>query len=458
MAVGKPVGAFLHSFVFSIWDNVVGPKVIKVWPSYVIESQLKKSIGDCEEVDEVGVEVNEDNQPFSKSGLENVIAKYLALHTLTGHLVTRESEIIDYETASDICLSVPALNFLAQSTTFYSLMVPNYECSRVYQDDPCMTSFSIVFNYEFEEMFWNLHPLLLHLIHHVTRRIKVGLSQDPYYHKKSLVLAWIAEIYSQLRETVDLSVQFPTHSPLGIKEIFSKSSLAWDTIITAMLSTGSCCVVGRNENTINRVVDLLLFFLPDADQTLCCRYASDCFCCGLHIQGLLEDPQGSRNINSAGILLNKFPLTLVDLSHKGRVKFSGYLHEHYRRKQRQLRQQEYNIIENHEPDVLFTTDGVFRTFGSSSRYVRWCLEQLDSHNVDHWPRIISSFHRALSFQADTLLKAFYDERQQKGESMTSLCSRLRKTLQITEPDFWLLAATAERMQPGFCLNITNYRF
>lgn len=34
-------------------------------------------------------------------------------------------------------------------------------------------------------------------------------------------------------------------------------------------------------------------------------------------------------------------------------------------------------------------------------------------------------------------------------SSSEACQRLKKSLQITDPDFWLLTATAERLQPGF---------
>lgn len=161
-------------------------------------------------------------------------------------------------------------------------------------------------------------------------------------------------------------------------------------------------------------------------------------------KGLLENVHGNRTMNAADIILNHSPVTLVDLNRKGQVRFSGYIHEHYRRKQSQLRQQEYNIMHSLQPDTLFTTEWVYystiynrkktvtgnggkiyrivcpvshcrsvlRPFRGSSRYVRWCLEQLESHNVEHWPRIISSFQQALLVQAGNLMSAFVSECQQ----------------------------------------------
>jgi hypothetical protein len=49
---------------------------------------------------------------------------------------------------------------------------------------------------------------------------------------------------------------------------------------------------------------------------------------------------------------------------------------------------------------------VFRPCGESSRYVRWCLEQLATHNTEHWTRIIAAFHQALALQAHDVIKAF----------------------------------------------------
>lgn len=144
------------------------------------------------------------------------------------------------------------------------------------------------------------------------------------------------------------------------------------------------------------------------------------------IQGLLEDANGVRNINSSDILLNEFPLTMLDLSRKSKaVKFTGYGHEHHRSKNRQSREQEFNLIQRRPPDIPFTTEydfrhtcfkntytdnlfcrSIFRPFTESSRYVRWCLEQLQTHNTEHWTRIISAFHQALALQAADVIKAF----------------------------------------------------
>jgi 3-methyladenine DNA glycosylase AlkD len=38
--------------------------------------------------------------------------------------------------------------------------------------------------------------------------------------------------------------------------------------------------------------------------------------------------------------------------------------------------------------------------------VRWCLEQLATHNTEHWTRIIAAFHQALALQAHDVIKAF----------------------------------------------------
>lgn len=123
---------------------------------------------------------------------------------------------------------------------------------------------------------------------------------------------------------------------------------------------------------------MLAFFLPDNHQILCSRYAAKRFASGLFIQvsvvtdpsgqaliiilvfyfskGLLENVNGVRDINCADILLNEFPLTLLDLSQRGKIKFSGNVHEHYRSKQRHAREQEFNIIQRREPNIPFSTE------------------------------------------------------------------------------------------------------
>lgn len=122
---------------------------------------------------------------------------------------------------------------------------------------------------------------------------------------------------------------------------------------------------------------MLAVFLPEAHQFSCSRYASNNFSGGLFIQviiktcryitvsvqlmcafhqGVIENINGVRNINSADIMLNEFPLTLLDLSQKGKVKFSGNVHEHYRSKQRHAREQEFNIVQRRQPNLPFSTE------------------------------------------------------------------------------------------------------
>lgn len=53
--------------------------------------------------------------------------------------------------------------------------------------------------------------------------------------------------------------------------------------------------------------------------------------------------------------MNEFPLTLLDLTRKGRIKFSGHVHEHYLNREKHSREQEFNIIQRKQPDVYFPT-------------------------------------------------------------------------------------------------------
>ena len=139
-----------------------------------------------------------------------------------------------------------------------------------------------------------------------------------------------------------------------------------------------------------------MLFLPEPRQILCSRYADTNFCCGLnvqvttivlrglettldesssflhtshlchilgynlidlfifYVQGLVEDSK--KSVKPSDILLNQLPVAVLDLSRKGTIKFSGYLHEHYRWKQRQCRQQELNILQQKQYDIPFTTE------------------------------------------------------------------------------------------------------
>ena len=196
MAAGQPIDSdFLHSLVFAIWDNVIGPKILKIWlPTALIEKEVKVDRdANGDEVDEVGVEISEENQSMVRTSNnengsrastpvvrldDNVVAKYLAIHTLTGHLTIKPKET-DFESVSDVCLSVPALCFISQTATFYCHIFSNYNASNAEGciEDPCMCSLSIVFHFNHENIFWNLQPLVIHLLHQVAHKIKFGLSR-----------------------------------------------------------------------------------------------------------------------------------------------------------------------------------------------------------------------------------------------------------------------------------------
>lgn len=181
------MGDWLHSFIFAAWDNVVGPKVLKIWPasSFASSDELNTNY-----FDEVGIEIQEEkgidstDEPISlkKNIFTKVdgdsVAKYISVHTLTGHLA--KTKHTDYDGVNDISLSVPALGFASQTATFYCLCFSNIdgETTNICVEEPHMASLSIVFDYsKYLDAFWNLQPLILHLLRKTVERLKVGLSQ-----------------------------------------------------------------------------------------------------------------------------------------------------------------------------------------------------------------------------------------------------------------------------------------
>lgn len=179
----------LHSFVFAAWDNVVGPKVVKTWPA----SQFSKYevLSDNTLVDEVGTEVDEiDHEKSGPTGPtktpdsslslidDDPIAKYISVHTLTGHLV--RSKHTDYDSVNQVFLEVPSLGFTSQTATFYCLSFHSNsnKGDPHILEEPYMVSLSIVLCYSnFNKIIWKLQPLLIHLLERVVECLKVGLSQ-----------------------------------------------------------------------------------------------------------------------------------------------------------------------------------------------------------------------------------------------------------------------------------------
>ena len=184
----------IHSFVYAAWDNVVGPKILKTWPASSFQV-----IPACDVVDEVGVEVAEGQvasdpggfSTSSRNGCRSIspslqekdeVAKYISVHTLTGHLA--KAQHTDFDSVNDVCLNVPALGFASQSATFYCLFLPENvvgDLGTFCTEEPCMSSLSAVFYYHRVDEFWSLQPLVLHLLRKTAERLKVGLSQVIYY-------------------------------------------------------------------------------------------------------------------------------------------------------------------------------------------------------------------------------------------------------------------------------------
>lgn len=82
------------------------------------------------------------------------------------------------------------------------------------------------------------------------------ICQDLNYHEEPIVSEWLGEIHHILKDSCRLRIsRSPPTSPISIKQtMFKKSQIAWDVVITSMLTTmGSCCVVGKSEEQINGV-------------------------------------------------------------------------------------------------------------------------------------------------------------------------------------------------------------
>ena len=174
---------------------------MKVWPtSEFISDEVNASII-SDGVDEVGIEIEEEkgidstDEPsplrkniFTKFDADSV-AKYISIHTLTGHLA--KTKHTDYDGVNEISLIVPALGFASQTATFYCLCFSNSNDGEINicVEEPLMASLSLVFDYnKCLDEFWNLQPLILHLLSKTVERLKIGLSQvlklHPLFHEE----------------------------------------------------------------------------------------------------------------------------------------------------------------------------------------------------------------------------------------------------------------------------------
>ena len=84
----------------------------------------------------------------------------------------------------------------------------------------------------------------------------ISICQDANYHKEPIVSKWLSDVCKSLSTTVRSAVTFPLSSSISMKQYLSgnEMKIAWDVVITAMLTTsGYCCVVGKQKDYVNNV-------------------------------------------------------------------------------------------------------------------------------------------------------------------------------------------------------------
>jgi hypothetical protein len=70
--------------------------------------------------------------------------------------------------------------FISQTATFYCLLFSNSDgySSNGFVEEPCMGSLTLVFHHHAaSKVFWDIQPLVIHLLQKTAERLKVGLSQ-----------------------------------------------------------------------------------------------------------------------------------------------------------------------------------------------------------------------------------------------------------------------------------------
>ncbi|KAF4528520.1 hypothetical protein B566_EDAN015600 [Ephemera danica] len=221
--------------------------------------------------------------------------------------------------------------------------------------------------------------------------------------------------------------------------------------LTSHLQTFGCTVViGLETQEVNDFIKFLGLFLDDH-----AKYSSmlirppghNCFHAGLHLQGLLLDAFGYREISSLDLASNLYPVTVIDLSRpvdEGGVKQSHPYHHHL------VLQYERNKKRAGTPQVDFITNSLLHPVEESSKLICALLFELSVLPNENWQQHICYFKTKLLNMAQLFISYIFRISTTFTEKLfQTTIDKFKKSLNLGDADFLLILANCEKLKPGF---------
>ncbi|XP_046405999.1 guanine nucleotide exchange C9orf72-like [Ischnura elegans] len=482
--------------VMSRWDDIVGPKTVRVWFQEVVGEPLAYPM----EMPDFSKESNLMGTSDSAVPVEYRVSQSLGMggkhfmgqasHFGGAGNIGNSSEYAESDIFSAIkyvtnhtvnCLSVSADGNSAENdylnekgTSFY--VVPDVNLVFIslmflVKEGRILVPYSIaiIASYDNYHYFLRLRGLCLLWLRRIAFRFNTLLTKNSSSFDSSLwnkVNEWILDFCNMLIEVnrTGLGTQTLTSGRAVDLKIMKRA-------LTSHLQTfGSSVVIGKTAEDINDVLCFLGLFLNEADRYSTClmdplrKYS---YHMGLKLQGLLLDEYGGRDLASLELMSNPMPVTVIDLTvgeAVGAVKQTSNFHSYLVGGQEMFRH-EYRFL-NEENGSSEDHESVMINVRESGKLVSDAVKDMELLPAEHWGVYIKTFLRKLNRLAMSLLSLISwlrstgnegDLIQFPGESRggITLEKYLKDTLRLENADFLVVLSVAENLKPGTYIYVTE---
>ncbi|XP_071439088.1 guanine nucleotide exchange factor C9orf72-like isoform X2 [Hetaerina americana] len=477
----------------SRWDDIVGPKTVRVWFQEQSHEDMGLPIvfsrdGSDKESNDMGVKskvplsseacnteiVYSNKQEYHPGESGNIASqselvdsnlfsaiKYVTNHTVNCLAVARESDA-----ASSSCLQEKGTSFFAVpdvNLVFLSLMFLVKE-----GNTHVPYSFALITSYENYEYFLQLRSLCLQWLRRIAFRFHTLLVKNSCTFDTSLwknLNEWIMDFCKMLVEVKQSSLDTMSFQISGN---VVKSKIIKRALTSHLQTFGSSVVIGETADSINNMIAFLGLFLDDTDKHSSClidplrKYS---YHMGLKLQGLLLDEYGGRDLASLELMSNPIPVTVIDLTvgdSFGAVKQTSNFHS-YLVNQQEMYRNEYRFLNQGNGSSL-DHESVMQNVRETGRLVNDAIRDLEFLPVVYWETYIKTFRRRLNCLALSLLSLVSWMRNTgnqgglikfPGESRggITLAKYLKNTLRLDDADFLVVLSAAEKLKPGIYIYV-----
>ncbi|GAB1600461.1 guanine nucleotide exchange C9orf72-like [Argonauta hians] len=408
----------VSTFVFSHWDNILGPRVEQVWfngQALLLEQSTLLQI--C------------------KQGLAGELCRDLS------------SSITDWRihTIPDKNVAAVVFVFSANGTNGLSLH-----------------SLTLIIDLDRLEYFLHLSDLIYSWISRMVGKLRVLLEKDSRSEALSVFTSYLCQFTEMLlslseaklptQVEIDDSILCPSHS---IEEDFLRTMIA-----SHLMTFGRSVVIGKHIKQVNLVINTLALF-NTPEERLCSRrvlnqsgkmwpYHHDLF-----LQGIVAEPGSKISHIMKEMLISKYPSSIIDLSLQ-RVLQTPFHSSHDTYRQEMLKNELIclNYDDNYESYVkhknFVPVTDCAESFVKTLRKELLQLPRISSGNLcGVWESHINNFLWLLQRKALCLIKYVEQETNRGSHPLNEGIHKLRQDLGLTlESDLRIVLAAADKLKPG----------